>query len=256
MTPPINIDGDTVDAITIDGADVSEVTVDGTQVFSAIPDGIVDNFEDADADAPGIYGANEDISTYYPNKNGDSYHSRTTTNVLQGSKAVEYVSGSAVTETNWSLPGDGLNTYPSDGDLVGFLIRSGSSTAYGVGLMVEDSASPGAYFFEHNVSSGLIRINKVNDLSLSNITNDQTELSQTSVSLTTDWFWAEVQLPSSSDSTITFEIYNVDSNLNRGSLVGSTTANDSSFLGGSGVAFSEFTGGGGGETFADWIRIL
>jgi len=39
MTPPINIGGDTVDAITIDGTSVSEVTVDGSTVFSAIPDG-------------------------------------------------------------------------------------------------------------------------------------------------------------------------------------------------------------------------
>jgi hypothetical protein len=39
MTPPINIGGDTVDAITIDGTSVSEVTVDGEVVFgSAIPD--------------------------------------------------------------------------------------------------------------------------------------------------------------------------------------------------------------------------
>jgi len=38
MSPPINLDGDTVDAITMDGDSVSEVTVDGSAVFSAIPD--------------------------------------------------------------------------------------------------------------------------------------------------------------------------------------------------------------------------
>ena len=253
--PPTSIDGTDITGATIDGQEVQEITVDGQTVFTAGPL-IIDDFEDADADPAGIYGSNEDIEDYYPNKNGDSYHTRTTTNVLQGSQAVEYVSGSAVTETNWSLPGDGLNTYPSDGDLVGFLIRSGSSTAYGLGLMVQDSTTPGAYFFEHNVKNGLIRINKANDLSLSNITNDGTELSLTDVSLNTDWYWAEVQLPSSSDDTITFEIYNVDSNLNKGSFVASTSSNDSSFLGSSGVAFSDFTGNGGGETFADWIRIL
>jgi len=41
MTPPVNIDGSTVDAITIDGDSVSEVTVDGSTVFSAIPDSVV-----------------------------------------------------------------------------------------------------------------------------------------------------------------------------------------------------------------------
>jgi len=55
MTPPINIDGDTVDAITIDGTSVTEVTVDGTQVFG-IPDSVLTQdllawyrFEDGDA---------------------------------------------------------------------------------------------------------------------------------------------------------------------------------------------------------------
>jgi len=41
MSPPINLDGDTVDAITIDGTSVKEVTVDGSAVFSAIPDSVV-----------------------------------------------------------------------------------------------------------------------------------------------------------------------------------------------------------------------
>jgi len=46
MTPPINIDGSTVGAITIDGTDVSEVTVDGSTVFSAIPDSVVSRPQD------------------------------------------------------------------------------------------------------------------------------------------------------------------------------------------------------------------
>jgi len=41
MSPPINLDGNTVDAITMDGDSVSEVTVDGSAVFSAIPDSVV-----------------------------------------------------------------------------------------------------------------------------------------------------------------------------------------------------------------------
>jgi len=45
MTPPINIDGSTVGAITIDGTDVSEVTVDGSTVFSAIPDGVINQWD-------------------------------------------------------------------------------------------------------------------------------------------------------------------------------------------------------------------
>jgi len=45
MTPPINIDGDTVEAITIDGTSVSEVTVDGSTVFGGIPDSVLTRYE-------------------------------------------------------------------------------------------------------------------------------------------------------------------------------------------------------------------
>lgn len=45
MSPPINLDGDTVDAITMDGDSVSEVTVDGDTVFGAIPDSGIARYE-------------------------------------------------------------------------------------------------------------------------------------------------------------------------------------------------------------------
>jgi len=41
MSPPINIDGSTVDAITIDGSSVNEVTVDGSAVFAATPNSAI-----------------------------------------------------------------------------------------------------------------------------------------------------------------------------------------------------------------------
>lgn len=46
MTPPINIGGDTVEAITIDGTSVGEVTVGGDVVFSTTPDaGLLHNYD-------------------------------------------------------------------------------------------------------------------------------------------------------------------------------------------------------------------
>jgi len=45
MTPPINIDGSTVNAITIDGTSVKEVTVDGSTVFGSIPDSVVQQLD-------------------------------------------------------------------------------------------------------------------------------------------------------------------------------------------------------------------
>jgi len=49
MSPPINLDGDTVDAITMDGDSVGEVTVDGSTVFSAISDAAISRFEFEDS---------------------------------------------------------------------------------------------------------------------------------------------------------------------------------------------------------------
>lgn len=48
MTPPINIGGDTVEAITIDGTSVGEVTVGGDVVFSTTPDSGISQEEDGD----------------------------------------------------------------------------------------------------------------------------------------------------------------------------------------------------------------
>jgi len=48
MSPPISIDGTDIAGATIDGQEVQEITVDGDTVFTAIPDSVVDNFEDGD----------------------------------------------------------------------------------------------------------------------------------------------------------------------------------------------------------------
>jgi len=45
---PTSIDGNEITGATIDGQDVSEITVDGQTVFTAIPDSVVDSFEDGD----------------------------------------------------------------------------------------------------------------------------------------------------------------------------------------------------------------
>jgi hypothetical protein len=260
MSPPIRDgSGSSIGSIRLgDGSEIAEVrTGAGDVLFSAIPDGTVDNFEDADSDPSGIYGSNEDIVDYYPNSNSDSNHSRTTTNVIQGSKAAEYISGSATTETNWSNTGDGLNRYPSDGDTVAFLIRGTSGTAHAICLMVEDTTSPAAYTFALNVGNGSISIRKHGDLSLSNITNDEPiQVSSSDGGIVSDtWFWGEVTLPTSSNDTILYELYDVDNDLNQGSLITSVSTNDNSLVGNSGVGMTDVSGSGTG-TFLDWIRVI
>jgi hypothetical protein len=84
MTPPINIDGDTVEAITMDGTSVSEVTVDGDTVFGAIPDSALTQdlvawyrFEDGDArDYTATLNANfADTTAYDGTVNGATFQS-------------------------------------------------------------------------------------------------------------------------------------------------------------------------------------
>lgn len=51
MSPPINIDGNSVSVITIDGQEVKEVTVDGQTAYTAIPDSGIYLFEIAEDNA-------------------------------------------------------------------------------------------------------------------------------------------------------------------------------------------------------------
>jgi len=44
MTPPLNIDGSQVSAVTIDGQNVSQITIDGQEVLSAIPDSVTNQW--------------------------------------------------------------------------------------------------------------------------------------------------------------------------------------------------------------------
>jgi len=98
MSPPINLDGDTVDAITIDGDSVKEVTVDGSTVFSALPDsGVVDSFEDTNLSE---YGGDTTEATF------------SSTDVKDGTQKL-LLNTTAGRSTIGSL--SGLETYPQQG---------------------------------------------------------------------------------------------------------------------------------------------
>lgn len=123
MTPPINIDGSTVNAITIDGTDVSEVTVDGEVVFgNAIPD--------------------PDIARWAAeNDNGD-------TSVLFDS--VGSFDGTAVDSPSYDPSGgnDGNGAYSLNGAGDGFSLPSGlfpQDADFSVGFRVRSSESGGQH---------------------------------------------------------------------------------------------------------------
>jgi len=74
MSPPINLDGNSVDAITMDGDSVSEVTVDGSTVFgNAIPDAVVSQYKYEDDSDTTV--AVDSVGSNDANINGASYSS-------------------------------------------------------------------------------------------------------------------------------------------------------------------------------------
>jgi len=103
---PINLpDGTEVSEVILpDGASASEVVApDGRTVFSAIPEGVVDNFEEV------IYeDQNRTLSDIYDGDLTDATRQQST--VQSGSYALEVTNGAEIASTS------GLPNYPSAGD--------------------------------------------------------------------------------------------------------------------------------------------
>jgi len=133
MTPPINIDGSTVDAITIDGTEVTEVTAEGEVVFgSAIPDSVVDR--PADDSSTGVItkrGLQIETTVEWPeidaeisaNTSGQTtaYVYRTSDGALYGSADISSLSAGDVFTIS-------LDTNLIDGETYNFVIDAGDST--------------------------------------------------------------------------------------------------------------------------------
>jgi len=126
---PTSIDGNEITGATIDGQDVSEITVDGQTVFTAIPDSVVDSFEDGDVSANTIkYGLQISTDVDWPD-----IGARISTNPSGFTTAYVYdvSDGSLMGSTDISTlsPGDaftvGLGTPLSAGSTYNFVIDAG-----------------------------------------------------------------------------------------------------------------------------------
>ena len=219
--------------------------VDGAEI-SDIPDGVVDNFEDADSDPAGPYASGETVSDFYQGSTGS--YERTTSDVVEGSKALRDTDDDG-TNSMWSVPGDGLPQYLSEGNTVEFLVRNNGSNPV-VCLNVEDSASPSAYAF--NISNR-VEIYKATDLT--DLYNSETQLSVGDGGVNEDtWYIGEVVTPTSSDATISFTLFEND-NLSKGSQVDSTSAEDNDYAGQPGLGFYRRSSGDN-TTIADMIKVV
>ena len=205
------------DGTPVEPKGVSQIrTGDGRILFDgpALPDSVVDNFEDADADPPGVYGDGETIDDFYRGATDD--WNRTTSDVIEGGHAISQDS-STVDDNSavWSQPGDGLNRYPESGDSVKFLIN-GAAVIPGVLFNVEDVTAPDAFgaFIRSGDNEMYIR---EYDIASDGSRNGQTIHATESVSLSSEWYWAEVSPQTESSQEITFSLFQVDEDLTRGS---------------------------------------
>jgi hypothetical protein len=251
MSPPIRDgSGSSIGSIRLgDGSEISEVrTGAGDVLFSAgPPDNVIDNFETAAGSPQGIYETGDTLSTYYNGATGA--WSRTTSDVIQGSFAAEKTSAS-LSDHIFSTPGDGLNTYPNTGDTIGWLVRSqdtGSGNAIGPGPIVSASSGVNGYLYALGDRNGEIIIWKLGSGSY------ETSVSTSATVASNTWFWAEGTVPSSSLDP-SWQLYNLNQDLTRGSQIASITFSDGEYRGrgiGLSNASSDVTG-----TVLDWIRVL
>lgn len=206
---PIDIDNTDVSDITIDGQNVSEVTADGNVVWNAIPDGVVENFEEV------LYGdRGNSLSDYYSGN-------LSTFSRVSGTPAAEgdyYLSASGVNNAMITTT-SGPNATPSKGDtFAADLLATGTSDASDqVGIMFGVPSAVGwgdrdGYNVNLSVNGGEISL-------FDHTTNNSLDTASVSTSVDS---WYTVRVDWGSDDVISVLIKN-----GGGSTLGTLSATDS-----------------------------
>jgi hypothetical protein len=217
--------------------------------ISAIPDSVVDNFEDAGGEPAGVYETGQTIADYYDGATSD--WGRTTTEAVEGDKALESTTADSPLSI-YSRPGEGLNQYPTEGDTIDVLWRTGGFSTE-ILTNVETGSTPGGYAF--NVRDSEITIRKRSDLS--NLSDETVLAGPSSISLSTNaWYYAEIDLPTTADGSMALRVFDVDTNdLSKGSQQESLSATDTEFSAEEGIGVARRSGSGTG-TVIDRVRVL
>jgi len=191
MSPPIRDgSGSSIGSIRLgDGSEISEVRTGARDVlFSAIPDSVVDNFEE-----PLYEDKNNTLTDYY---DGDlSQASRQQTTVLKDSRSLKVSQGGFIGSTS------GLPRYPNQDETFRIFVQNPSSGGrIYVYFFLQSSTGFGGY--RVGVRPGL------DDLVLqeSNPNNTQSRIEKTSVSLSTGTTYFVDTLPQS-NGTITATLF-------------------------------------------------
>ena len=230
-------------------------TGDGRILFDgvAIPDSVVDNFEDEDADPPGIYNGLS-LSDVY---SGDLASFSRISGGITGNTVLanEADAGDLI----HSQPDDGLNRYPEPGDTVEFIINNdpyddGSNCEPSVCFMIEDDANPSGYVFHFLPDTDRISISSTDDInSLSSSSADDIAIDSTLTELSSaEPFWFKAKLPSPEDDEISFEVFEDDDG-EQGDSIGKISANNDDHVDQAGTGHHSTSDGG--LAHVDIVRI-
>ena len=230
--------------------------VDGEEIV-AIPDGVVDNFEDADADPAGPYEDGEGITDYYSHQfpTDPVQYERTTDDVEEGSHALSRIGEEEGRSNIVSWPDDGLPTYPDFGDTVAWLIRDpGSGTSPAFMPAVVDESPPKGYAYKIYPEDNVIQIWKENDLTVDD--SDEQIASESVTHSEGTWYWCEGVIPDPAENDLEFSLYELESDLSRGDHLATVSGSDPDYTDGEGIGWwcrRRTTDEG---AMADFLRVL
>ena len=219
----------------------------------AIPDTVVDNFENKDDSPAGPYDGDSDALDSFYSGQTDGF-ARVKASPVD-TFAVERTSNITSRQYVFSRPGDGLPRYPEDGEMLTCLIQERSTNTQPKLLFnVENGSNPGGYVAGIDTSNEDLQIFKQDDLTS---TDDTQLVEESGIGINSnEWYWLEVSPPTTEDDSIDVALYNYEeSDDERGSFIESASANDSDFPEANGVGFGTRSGSGVG-TFIDRIQII
>jgi len=204
----------------------------GISTGSAIPDGLIDSFEDGD------------ISEYAEFAKNTSNTTVQQSTVKDRSNAVHLIDSGGGQASIAST--SGLPNYPSQGDAVRAWVQGNTASSSPGFVRAADgtegtrSGTAVGYVFIADMNNNRIAINEM-------ISTSETTLTLTSVSLSADK-WYEIKSEYQTDDTLRMELFDINGN----SVAGPISATSNTLAGNTGVGWrARF-----GDSFADFARIV
>ena len=219
---------------------------------SAIPDSVVDNFQDADGDPAGVYEPEQTLDDYYAEgvSGALSQVSRDTIRAISGTTSLNGDDTDG-TRSIYSTANDGLNRYPEKGEIFHAYVYGTGNERLAIGFGVDNNGD--GYWAQSRGVDNEYKLGK------GAFAEDNILIPRTSVSIPTDdWHIIEIEWHDGSgsepDNEIVFNLYDTDENDAKDGLLVSDSVNDSDFAAETGVGWNFNMVSG--ETQADQYEVI